>query len=84
MRMLTTAGDAFSMMSAKEFESWLTRWVFVSARATTETGELLWVATARAAMSPPPIEAAISVRIAVERRNWTTFAMSLLKILSFA
>ena len=36
MLIFTTAGEAFSMMSANEFESWLTRCVFVSAaRAVT-------------------------------------------------
>ncbi len=56
----TTAGEAFSIMSANEFESWLTCWwlVFVSARATTETGALAREATAKAAIRPPPIEAA--------------------------
>jgi hypothetical protein len=76
---LTMAGDAFSIMSAKELESWLARWVLglVSARATTETGALVREATAKAAISPPPIEAATSPRIAVVRRNWITFDISL-------
>src|SRR5437868_6853910 len=82
MLIFTTAGDAFSMMSANEFESWVTRCVFVSARAVTYTGALLCVATASAAIRPPPIEAASSVRMAVERRNWITFDISS-RILSY-
>src|SRR5690348_16880045 len=81
----TTAGDAFSIMSANELESWLTCWWLwlVSARATTEIGELAREATAKAAISPPPIEAATSARIAVVRRNWITFDISL-EILSYS
>src|SRR6266567_3444118 len=77
----TTAGEAFSIMSANELDSWLTRWVFVSARAVTDTGALVCDATAKAAIKPPPIEAATSPSRAVLRRNWTTFGMYF-KILS--
>src|SRR6185312_11238855 len=81
----TTAGDAFSIMSANELESWLTCWWLglVSAWATIDTGELAREATAKAATSPPPIEAATSARIAVVRRNWITFDISL-EILSYS
>ena len=65
----TTAGEAFSMMSANEFDNWLTRAVFVSARAVTYMGEFVRLATANAAINPPPIDAATSARMAVERRN---------------
>jgi hypothetical protein len=72
----TTAGDAFSIMSAKEFESWFTRCVFVSACADTiATGEFVREATAKAAIRPPPTDAATSVNMAVVRRNWTTLDM---------
>src|SRR3954469_18777410 len=79
----TTAGEAFSIMSAKEFDNELifctvleSGRVLLSARATETTGTFSCVATANAAIRPPPTEAATSVRIAVERRNWTTFPMS--------
>jgi hypothetical protein len=66
-------------MSANEFDNCDMRWLslLVSARATTETGALL-CDTAKAAIKPPPIEAATSVKIAVVRRNWTTLDMFLL------
>ena len=49
---------------------------FVSARATTRNRRIGTRGTAKAAIRPPPIEAAISVRIAVVRRNWITLDMS--------